>query len=112
MNHILNNLINQWHSQRPNYHTENILGVKSGSLFRFFIFLRDRNKLDVKEKEGALATFEVAGLLVFSEFVKKTAGEKLEKGFFYLLTLDIIKNILKKIAPKDNLNPNSLKMGL
>ena len=112
LNHILNHVIEQWHLKQPDYHTENILGIKENSLFRFFIFFRERRKLNVREKEGALATFEVAGLFVFSGFEKKVTGEKIRKNFFYLLSLDIIKNILKKVAPRDILNPNNIINGL
>jgi len=104
----LNHFILQWHLQKPEEHTENILGIKIGSLFRFFIFLRERSKLKVPGKAGALATFEASGLFVFSEFSENTIGEKSKKDFFSSLSLDIIKNMLKKIAPKDVLEQNNI----
>jgi len=100
---LLDYFIRYWHSSKPDDHTENILGIKMDSLFRFFIFFRERSKLKVIEKTGALATFEASGLFVFSEFSKNTIGRKSRKDFFSSLTLDIIKNMLKGIAPNDNL---------
>jgi len=104
----LNRFILQWHLQKPEEHTENILGIKIGSLFRFFIFLRERSKLKVPGRAGALATFEASGLFVFSEFSENTIREKSKKDFFSSLSLDIIKNMLKKIAPKDVLELNNI----
>jgi len=104
---LLGHFIRYWHSLKSHEHTENILGIKIGSLFRFFIFLRERSKLKVPGKAGALATFEASGLFVFSEFSENTIGEKSKKNFFSSLSLDIMKNMLKKIAPA--INPESPK---
>jgi hypothetical protein len=106
---ILDHLIKKWHSQKPNEYTENILAVKNDSLFRFFVFLRERSKLKTMEHVSALATFEAAGLFVFSDFLKKCIEGKSGKDFFSSLTLDIITNMLKKIAPNDNLTLDTNK---
>ena len=105
---VLNYFILFWHSQNPEEHTENILAMKSGELFRFFIFLREKKRLEVKEKSGAMATFESSGLFVFSEFFKNTIKGKSKKDFFSALSLDIIKNMLKKIAPNEILEINNI----
>jgi len=107
---VIDYLIRQWHLQKPDEHTENILGVRINSSFRFFIFLRERKMLRTPEHTAALATFEMSGLFVFSEFLKRKKSGKSEKDFFSLITLDIIKNMLKKIAPVDNLILDNEKM--
>jgi len=108
LNCLLDYFIRYWHSSNPHEHTENVLGIKIDSLFRFFIFLREKSKLKSIEKTGAMATFETSGLFVFSEFLKRKVKGKSEKHFFSSLTLDIIKNMLKGIAPSDNLNLDAM----
>ena len=105
---LLDHFTRYWHSSKPHEHTENVLGIKMDSLFRFFIFLREKSKLKSIEQTGALATFETSGLFVFSEFLKRKVKGKSEKDFFSSLTLDIIKNMLKGIAPSDNLNLDAM----
>ena len=105
---LLDHFIRYWHSSKSHEHTENVLGIKMDSLFRFFIFLREKSKLKSIEQTGALATFETSGLFVFSEFLKRKVKGKSEKDFFSSLTLDIIKNMLKGIAPSDNLNLDAM----
>lgn len=96
---VTDKVVSKWHSINKRDHTINILAVKNEDKFRVFIFLRDKTKLVGEGKEGAIGTFECAGILVLSYGIFSNRGdENNERVLFENSSLDAVKNILGEIA--------------
>ncbi len=77
--------------------TENIVSVKSGEIYRNFIFLRNTDRLAGCGKKGAMASFEVSGNIVLSY---KGSGEDVdERKTFDSADMETVKNLLMDISP-------------
>ena len=100
LNQHLDIFLKKWRQINPEFHTQNLLALKKGQSYFFYLFLRHRKKLIVKEKAGAPATFEASGLFVFS--VKPIFDKDMIKKdpiFRGLTDFDIIIKILDNISP-------------
>jgi hypothetical protein len=93
-------IIVRWQNLNPQNHTENIIAVKSGTLFRIFIFLRDTRRLAGKGKFGDMASFECAGSIVLSYKPQKGhAGKPDERKTFNKANLNTARKLLADVAP-------------
>ena len=100
---IADRIISAWHKINEQKHTENIISVKSGSLFRTFIILRDKTKLagDKAVKKGAMAAFETGGNIVLSYEPENNIRDVNERQTFNNSSLEKIKQLLKEISPEE-----------
>jgi len=102
-------IIQNWRSLNPHFHTQNIIVLKQNEKFRVFVFLRDTRKLKGSSKEGDMGTFECSGLLVLSKGILDTTNHSTEeRGLFENSNLDTIKNLLKEIAPEYKIDVRDL----
>jgi hypothetical protein len=93
-------IIDRWQKLNPQNHTENIIAVKSGKLFRIFIFLRDTRRLAGEGKFGDMASFECGGVIVLSyRPLKRETGKPNEKKTFDNAGLDTVRRLLANVAP-------------
>ncbi|MGR3220626.1 MAG: DUF4922 domain-containing protein [Candidatus Anammoxibacter sp.] len=104
INIAVNRIIDQWLTLDNQFHSINIIATKLADkrMFRTFVILRDKRKLKGKKKRGAMAAFEVGGNIVLS--CRSNAGEKDaidEKNTYTNANLEIIKQMLKDIAPNE-----------
>ena len=98
-------LIQNWISLNPKFHTQNIIALKFNNAFRVFIFLRDIRKLLGSGKIGDMGTFECSGLLVLSRGIVDSKNNSTEERFLYENSnLDTIKYLLTDIAPEQNMS--------
>jgi hypothetical protein len=93
-------VIVRWHKLNPKYHTENVIAVKSGRLFRLFIFLRDTRRLAGEGKFGDMASFECAGSIVLSyQPSPEQTDRPNERNTFKNADLASVRTLLRSIAP-------------
>lgn len=85
-------MIHKWHTANEQYNTENIVVMKREKYYRMFIFPRDRRKLAIKGKKGAMASFETAGNIVLSD-------EKTEWDTYESFSRETVVNLLEGINP-------------
>lgn len=85
-------IIVQWQKLNPEYHTENVIAVKSDEVFRMFIFPRDTRRLSGEGKFGDMGSFECAGSIVFSL-------QPDERNTFDSADLETARTLLADIAP-------------
>jgi hypothetical protein len=93
-------IIVRWHGLNEEEHTENVIAVKSNSLLRMFIFLRDTRRLGGEGKSGDMASFECGGNIVLSyQPTPEKTGEPDEKKTFDNADLAKVRVLLGDIAP-------------
>lgn len=88
-------LIRRWEGQDPERHTVNLLVTWRNGHTRIFIFLRDRERLRGTGRRGALASFEVAGLIVLSAAT--------DRAFFETAQVSDLRRLLGSVAPERQL---------
>ncbi len=94
---LVNDLVLQWQSINPE-NTENLLATKDNDLYKFFIFLRNKQKLYSEGKEGTMATFELSGFIVLSKSESEYQSLD-ERNTFDNISLEKIKEMLTAISP-------------
>jgi len=95
-------IILSWIEINPAINTQNIIVIKDGDFLTIYIFLRDRKRLVDNGREGDMGTFECAGNLVLSSEVTVMGQSGNERYLYDNVNLDVIRTLLKQIAPDDS----------
>jgi len=56
-------MLRRWHALDPEHHSENLLITRTAGEYRLFIYPRDRRRRTAPGRRGALASFELSGLI-------------------------------------------------
>lgn len=95
-------LIRAWHDL-DGKHTENLIAVRSGTIYRFFILLRQEDRLAGPGKQGVMASFETGGVLVLSKSGDGSPERADEWKTFQEAGLTEIRRMMEGVAPESDL---------